>query len=152
MKHLTMNQGARMQSESHYPLDVIKGFTKIEQYDICREACMSPQLWNGTTPLVRRVDLPCVDELGRSNLQRMRQGLAALDPATGQAYQLHHIGQDPGSTLAILTEAEHMQGGNNLIWHELEGASRIDRVAFKTQRESFWKSLAEICLSGGMSL
>lgn len=149
---LTMNQAAMIQKESGYPLDVIKGFASMEQYDICRNAGLSSQMVNGKTALVRSVDPDFVDELGRTNLQRMRQGLAALDPATGQAYQLHHIGQDPSSTLAILTEAEHMQGGNNLIWHELEGASRIDRVAFKTQRESFWKSFAEICLSGGVSL
>ena len=149
---LTMNQAAMIQKQSGYPLDVIKGFASMEQYDICRNAGLSPQMVNGKTALVRSVDPDFVDELGRTNLQRMQQGLAALDPATGQAYQLHHIGQNPNSTLAILTEAEHMQGGNNLIWHELEGASRIDRVAFKTQRESFWKSLAEICLSGGMSL
>lgn len=149
---LTMNQAAMIQKESGYPLDVIKGFASMEQYDICRNAGLSPQMVNGKTALVRSVDPDFVDELGRTNLQRMQQGLAALDPATGQAYQLHHIGQNPNSTLAILTEAEHMQGGNNLIWHELEGASRIDRVAFKTQRESFWKSFAEICLSGGMSL
>ena len=149
---LTMNQAAMIQKESGYPLDVIKGFASMEQYDICRNAGLSSQMVNGKTALVRSVDPDFVDELGRTNLQRMQQGLAALDPATGQAYQLHHIGQDPGSTLAILTEAEHMQGGNNLIWHELEGASRIDRVAFKTQRESFWKSFAEICLSGGVSL
>lgn len=149
---LTMNQAAMIQKQSGYPLDVIKGFASMEQYDICRNAGLSSQMVNGKTALVRSVDPDFVDELGRTNLQRMQQGLAALDPATGQAYQLHHIGQDPGSTLAILTEAEHMQGGNNLIWHELEGASRIDRVAFKTQRESFWKSFAEICLSGGVSL
>lgn len=149
---LTMNQAAMIQKQSGYPLDVIKGFASMDQYDICRNAGLSPQMVNGKTALVRSVDPNFVDELGRTNLQRMRQGLAALDPATGQAYQLHHIGQNPNSTLAILTEAEHMQGGNNLIWHELEGASRIDRVAFKSQRESFWKSFAEICLSGGMSL
>ena len=149
---LTMNQAAMIQKESGYPLDVIKGFASMEQYDICRNAGLSSQMVNGKTALVRSVDPDFVDELGRTNLQRMQQGLAALDPTTGQAYQLHHIGQNPNSTLAILTEAEHMQGGNNLIWHELEGASRIDRVAFKTQRESFWKSFAEICLSGGVSL
>ena len=149
---LTMNRAAMIQKQSGYPLDVIKGFASMEQYDICRNAGLSPQMVNGKTALVRSVDPDFVDELGRTNLQRMQQGLAALDPTTGQAYQLHHIGQNPNSTLAILTEAEHMQGGNNLIWHELEGASRIDRVAFKTQRESFWKSFAEICLSGGMSL
>ena len=70
--------------------------------------------------------------------------MAALDPKTGLSYQLHHIGQRQDSTLAILTEAEHMQGGNNLIWHLWEGESQIDRVAFAAQRQSFWKSAAKL--------
>lgn len=152
MNGLTMNQAATIQKESGYPLDVIKGFASKEQYDICRDAGLVPQMVDGKLALVRKIDLDFVDEFGRTNLQRIKQGLAALDPATGEAYQLHHIGQNMDSTLAILTEAEHMQKGNNLIWHILEEPSRIDRVAFKSQRESFWKNLAEICLSGGMPL
>lgn len=77
----------------------------------------------------------------------MQQGLAACDPTTGQAYQLHHIGQRMDSTLAILTEGEHMQGGNNLIWHEIK-ESVINRTVFAGQRETFWKEMSQILLMG----
>jgi hypothetical protein len=52
------------------------------------------------------------------------------------------------STLSILTESEHMQGGNNTIWHDLEKESTIDRNAFNKQRKAFWETMAEI-LTGG---
>lgn len=142
---LSMNEAAAIQKESGYPLDVIKGFKSMEQYEICQKAGLKPALVNGKTALVRNIDITkVVDDYGRTNLQRMQQGLAAIDPATGQSYQLHHIGQKMDSTLAILTESEHMQGGNNTIWHELGKASEIDRKVFDKQREAFWKALAEL--------
>ena len=74
----------------------------------------------------------------------MQQGLPALDPATGSSYQLHHVGQRIDSTLAILTRAEHMQGGNNTIWHELGEATQVHGPGntWDTQRQAFWKALA----------
>lgn len=147
---LTMNEAAMIQRETRYPLDVIKGFKSMEQYDICKEAGLLTKTVNGKAALIRDIDLDFVDEFGRTNLQRMEQGLAALDPATGQSYQLHHIGQKMDSTLAILTEAEHMQGGNNLIWHELGEATSINRSVFDKQRVEFWKDMATIMLDGGI--
>ena len=140
---LTMNEAAIIQRESGYPLDVIKSFKTMEQYNICKDAGLTPRMVDGKIALIREIDLKYVDEMGRTNLQRMEQGLAALDPATGQSYQLHHIGQKMDSTLAILTEAEHMKGGNNLIWHELGKASEIDRAVFDKQRAAFWETVAE---------
>ena len=102
-----MDEAAILQREG-YPLDVIKEFRSMEQYNICKEAGLSPQMVNGNTALIRDIDLDFVDEMGRTNLERMQQGLAALDPATGGSYQLHHVGQRADSTLAILTRAEHM--------------------------------------------
>lgn len=141
---LSMNEAAIIQRESGYPLDVIKGFKSMEQYNICKDAGLTPRMIDGKMALIRDIDLKYVDEMGRTNLQRMEQGLAALDPATGQSYQLHHIGQEMDSTLAILTEAEHMQGGNNLIWHELGEASKIDRAIFDKQRSAFWETIAGV--------
>ncbi len=142
---LSMNEAAAIQKESGYPLDVIKGFKSMEQYDICKQAGLRPTLVDGKTALVRDIDIKSVvDDYGRTNLQRMQQGLAAIDPKTGKSYQLHHIGQKMDSTLAILTESEHMQGGNNTIWHELGKASEIDRKVFDKQREAFWKALADL--------
>lgn len=140
---LTMDEAAILQREG-YPLDVIKEFRNMEQYNICREAGLSPQMVNGNTALIRDIDLDFVDEMGRTNIERMKQGLAALDPLTGESYQLHHIGQQADSTLAILTRAEHMQGGNNTIWHELGEATQVHGPGntWDAQRQAFWKVLA----------
>jgi hypothetical protein len=147
---LTMNQVAAIQRESKYPLDVIKGFKTVEQYEICKNAGLTPVSINGKTALVRNIDLNFTDELGRTNLQRMEQGLAALDP-TGQSYELHHIGQNVDSTLAILTKAEHMQGGNNTIWHEFGSPTRIHGPGsnWNAIREMFWKSTSEYMITLG---
>ena len=100
---------------------------------------------DGAPALIRDIDLKFTDELGRSNLQRMQQGLAALDPETGLAYELHHMGQTQDATMAILTQAEHRGVGNHAIWHDLISESAVDHGAVWTaQREAFWKSLATL--------
>ena len=140
---LTMNQAAQIQKESGYPLDVIKQFKNMDQYKICKEAGLTSRTLNGKTALIRNIDLSKVDEMGRTNLQRMMEGLAPLDP-DGVAYELHHIGQKADSTLAILTKAEHRLGENNKIWHVFGEASKIDRAAFDKQRIEFWMEMAKI--------
>lgn len=146
---LSMNEAAMIQKESGYPLDVIKNFKSLDQYNLCKEAGLTPHMVNGKMSLVRSIDLNFTDEMGRTNLQRMQQGLAALDPSTSNAYELHHIGQKMDSTLAILSKAEHMQNGNNLIWHEFGSESVINRAVFEKQRIAYWQSIAELLLSGG---
>lgn len=143
---LTMNEAALIQKQSGYPLDVIKEFKDMKQYNICKDAGLTSQMVNGQTALIRNIDLTYADEFGQTNLERMRLGYAAIDPATGQPYQLHHIGQKPDSTLAILTKEEHMQGGNNTIWHDLSKETEVHGAGnnWDAQREAFWKALAEI--------
>lgn len=142
---LTMDEAAILQREG-YPLDVIKEFRSMEQYNICKEAGCSPQMVNGRTALIRDIDLDFVDEMGHTNLERMQNGLPALDPATGEAFQLHHIGQRADSTLAILTRAEHMQGGNNKIWHEFGKSTQVYVPGnnWDAQRQKFWEALADL--------
>ena len=153
MNGLTMNEAATIQRESKYPLDVIKQFKSMEQYEICRDAGLKAVTVNGKTSLVRAIDLDYIDELGRTNLQRMKQGLAAIDPNSGVSYELHHIGQKTESTLAILTKAEHMQGGNNTIWHEFGVASEVHSASTQsiwlTQKQTYWKQLA-VLMEGGI--
>lgn len=146
---LTMNDVAIMQKDG-MPLDVIRKLQSMDQYEIIKNAGIKSKIVNGKIALVRDIDLTYVDEFGMTNLERMQQGLAALDPETGLAYELHHIGQNQDSTLAILTQAEHRAKGNYNIWHTLEGASKIDRDVFATQREAFWKSMAKILANGGV--
>ena len=150
---LTMNEAAAIQKESKYPLDVIKQFKSMEQYEICRDAGLKAITVNGKTSLVRAIDLDYVDDFGRTSLQRMKEGLAAIDPDSGLSYELHHIGQKTESTLAILTKAEHMQGGNNAIWHEFGVASEVHNAASQSvwlnQKQTYWKQLA-VLMEGGI--
>lgn len=138
----TINEYAKIQKETKFPLDVIKQFTKKEQIEICKQAGLKTGMVNGKTAMIRNIDLNYVDEAtGMTNLERMQKGLAALDPS-GESYELHHIGQKADSTLAILTQEEHRLGDSYSIWHELVGESDIDRAAFDKIRKAFWKSLA----------
>ena len=150
--HLSMDDIARIQRETKYPLDVIMQFISMEEYEIYKNAGLYPAMVNGRTTLVRKIDLDYVDDFGRTNLQRMKQGLAAIDPASGRSYELHHIGQETDSTLAILTKAEHVQGGNKSILHPKSSSdvhSGENGPLWDGQRETFWRQFATL-LEGGI--
>lgn len=145
---LTMNEAAKIQKESGYPLDVIKQIKSMEEYNIYREAGLKPQMVNGKSALVRDIDLNYrADETELTNLELMLKGNAPLDPATGKAYQLHHINQSADGTLAILKESEHQ--GNSIILNNAGKESEIDRLAFAKVREAFWKAFGEACSNVG---
>lgn len=144
---LSMNEAAFIQQDSGMPLDVIKQLKSMDQYNILKDAGLKVQSVNGKTALVRSIDLYKLDEFGRTNFQRMMDGLAPLDPE-GIPYELHHIGQQMDSTLAILTKAEHRLGGNHQIWHLFGEESQINRALFDKQRIAFWKSVAEMIQEG----
>lgn len=141
---LTMDEAAFIQRESKYPLDVIKEFQSMEQYQICKDGGIFPEMINGKTALIRNIDLEQVDEFGRTNLERISEHLAPLD-LDGIPYELHHIGQKVDSTLAILTRSEHRMGGNYNIWHEVveagEGVhAQISNSVWNMEKNEFWVS------------
>lgn len=138
---LTMNEVARIQRESGYPLQVIKQFHTVDEYNVFKNAGLTPQMVNGQLALVQNIDISLVDEYGRTNLQRMQQGLAPLD-ATGKSFELHHIGQKNNGTIAILTAKEH----DSLALHGFITASEIDRPEFAKIRRAFWKAYAAHCM------
>lgn len=141
---LKMNEAAAIQRESKYPLDLISQFKSKAEYEIYRDAGLRTQMVNGKLALVRDIDLNYKSSLPDgtevTNLQRMQKGYAPLDPATGKAYQLHHINQDPNGTLAILKEAEH-QGNSSILNNPKIVESKIDREAFSKIRKAFWTDL-----------
>lgn len=117
----------------------------MDQYEIIKIAGLTPKMVNGKTALIRDIDLTFTDEMGHTNLERMKEGLAALDPATGEAYELHHIGQQVESTLAILTQEEHRLGGNSKIWHKLTKSDvHADGNNWDAQRKAFWEYMAQV--------
>lgn len=145
MNGLTMNEAAVLQKESGYPLDVIKQFKSMDEYNVYKNAGLKAQMVNGKLALVQDIDLNFKSTLANgtevTNLERMRQGLAPLDPATGKYYQLHHINQNADGTLAILKEVEHQ--GNASILNTVGKDSEIIRKDFAKIRKEFWISFAE---------
>lgn len=150
LEGLTMNQAAQIQKESKYPLDVIKQLQSMEQYEILKEAGITAKMINGKNALIRNIDLSYVDDFGLTNLERMKNGLAAIDP-DGISYELHHLAQNNDATLAILSKAEHMQNGNNKIWHLKDFSDVLHGNSWDKQRQDFWKSLATMFEMGGVS-
>ncbi len=144
-KAITKQQAAVMQMESGYPVEVIKQYQNLDQYNACKEIGLTSYMVDGKNALIRDIDLNYLDEKGRTNLQRMQSGLAPLDP-TGKAYELHHLGQKVDSPLAILTRKEHREGDNHKLWHLFEKGSEvhIDDSAWNTQRKHFWKDFARL--------
>lgn len=148
---LTMSQVALIQKESKYPIDIISKFNSMEQYEICKSAGLSAKMIDGKTALIREVDLGYIDELtGKTNLQIMQDGFAPLD-STGAKYQLHHIGQNTNSPLAMLTQAEHTGNGNDKIWHILTDGfeNPSSQANWPKIRSDFWKDYAKQFAKGG---
>jgi hypothetical protein len=138
---LSVTEVAQIQRDSKYPLDVIEQFKSMEEYNVYKNAGLKPQMVNGRTALTQKIDLDYKSELGGktvTNLERMQEGYAPIDPASGSPYELHHINQDPNGTLAVLSKAQHDSKGLHIMKE-----SEIDRDAFDKIRKEFWKSYAE---------
>lgn len=108
------------------------------------EIGLKSKIVNGKAALIRDIDLNLVDDKGRTNLERMKKGLAAIDK-NGKSFELHHMGQESDGTLAILSQEEH---DVNEIWHVFKDTSEINRTEFATTKKNFWKDMARILTEG----
>lgn len=137
---LSMNEAAIIQRESGFPIEVIRQFHTMDEYQVFKEAGLTAKMVNGNLALIQaEINLDLVDDMGRTNLQRMAAGLSPLDE-NGLSYELHHIGQEANGTIAVLTQSQH----DNIALHGFKDISVIDRNAFKQFRKKFWKEMAKM--------
>ncbi len=134
---LTLTQAAAIQKDSKYPLEVINRFRNYDEYVVYKNAGLTPQTVNGKTALVQNIDVNYKDVNGVTNLEKMLDGKAPLD-SSGKYYELHHIGQNNDSPLAILTSKQHH---DTSLHYQM--ASEIERTKFDTVRKNFWQTMAE---------
>ena len=140
--NFTMNQYAQIQQETGYPLDVIKQFHTMDEYQAFRNANLKPVVVGNKTALVKTdIDLAKVDAKGRTNLERMKQGLAPQDP-TGVSYELHHVGQKKDGTLAIMSQIEHDNPAIHGFLQKTE--AHAAGTNWDAERQAFWKAFAEL--------
>ncbi len=149
---MTVEEITQMCRETKYPVQVVKVIKSQAEKNIYYEqAKLYSEVVNGKPALVRDINLEFKlpgEEL--TNLDRMLLGDAPIDPVSGKAYQLHHVGQSVDSPLAILTITEHISGGNNAILHDPNIAdglgvhSLLKDSEWAAQKRAFWKAFAEL--------
>lgn len=148
---LTLNEAALIQADSNIPIDTISQMRSLDEYKIYKTAGLKPVMVNGKTALIQNIDLNYVSQLpdgtNVTNLVRMQKKLPPIDPITGKAYQLHHIGQKADGTLAVLTESQHQ--GNSAILNIFGKESEIIRSEFATTRGEFWEYLGKYVFANG---
>lgn len=138
---LTMNEVALIQKESKLPASVISQFHSMEEYEIYKGAGLETMIVNGRTALVQDIDLNYVGTDGKTNLQLMLSGNSPVDPLTGKAYELHHVGQSNDSILAILTQEQHRGEGVSKILHVLKESEVDHGSAWQKTVSEFWEYL-----------
>ena len=129
--------------EQGYPDSVVDNIGSEEEKEIYKNADLTPKEVNERDALVKNdIDVKQEDDFGRTNLERMKQGLAPLDK-DGNPIELHHVGQKMDSPLAELTRDEHRGKGNDTILHNKQKESEINREDFAKERAEHWKARAE---------
>ena len=78
------------------------------------------------------------DKLGRTNTQRMEQGLAPIGK-DGKSVNIHHIDQTDTGPVMEITATEHQQNYADLHSNTGQSPSQIDRNAFNSWRKDYWK-------------
>jgi hypothetical protein len=140
MHPLTDEDREKIKKETGWSDAIVDAIKTKEEYEIYKNAGLKEAEINGKPCLIRTdIDMDQKDEFGRTNKERMQQGLAPLDKK-GKSIELHHIGQKPDSPLAELTEEEHRGKGNDTILHDKTKESEIDRDAFKKEKEDHWET------------
>ncbi len=142
-------EAAAFQMKTGCPLNTLEEIHTIEELEVYKKVGLRAEMINGKSALIKdNIDMKKVDNLGLTNLQRIKKGLAPWDPS-GTEYQLHHIGQENDGTLAILTKEEHSKYYG--ILHGLKTSSEIDRTRFRSIKKKFWKTYAKLYEEGIIS-
>lgn len=138
---LTEGQRREIGEKTGWSDEIIDCIRSIDEAKIYQNAGLREADVGGKKCLIRQdIDFNQKDQFGRTNSERMEQGLAPLDK-NGHPLELHHIGQHADSPLAELTIEEHRGKGNDTVLHDKTKASEIDREKFALERSYHWEKL-----------
>jgi HNH/ENDO VII superfamily nuclease len=127
--------------DSPYSKEIMDSIASQEELDYYIENDYIEIEINGKKVLVPKdLDLNRVDEDGKTNLERMKEGKPPLDE-DGKPYNLHHIGQNPNGPFALIPDKDHKAMDSFL--HDKTKSSEIDRIAFQSEKKEIYKELAK---------
>lgn len=142
-RELTQEEKDTIKKETHWSNEVVDTMKSMDEYRIYKDAGLDEKEIDGRKCLVSpNIDMEQKDAFGRTNKERMEQGLAPLDK-NGNPMELHHIGQHNDSPLAELTQDQHRGKDTYSVLHDTKKESEIDRVSFNDERANHWKARAE---------
>lgn len=144
LNKLTMNEAAKIQRESKLPLEFIKNFHSVAEYNVYKDAGLQLAKVNGKWAFIQDIDWDFMDQQNRTNAQRVAAGLNPID-STGNSYELHHIAQKQDSPLAILTSEQHKN--NYSILHDNTGSTKGEvnhGSLWQQQKRGFWKAFCPV--------
>ncbi|MCC6553513.1 MAG: type VI secretion system tip protein VgrG [Polyangiaceae bacterium] len=87
------------------------------------------------------IDPDARDKSGRTNLQRMKRGLAPLGP-DGKSVNLHHLIQSESGSIAEISGSFHKDYHKVIHINPPTIPSGIDRKKFRAWRRDYWKERA----------
>lgn len=79
-----------------------------------------------------------VDKQGRTNIQRMEQGLAPIG-IDGKSVNIHHIDQTNNGPVMEITATKHQKDYKKLHTNIGQSSSQINRSEFDNWRRGYWK-------------
>ena len=127
--------------------EIVDSIRNEGEYGVYKNAGLTEGTVNGKPCLQREIDPSFKDDFGRTNMERMQNGLSPYDAKSGEKLELHHMGQKADSPFAELRENIDHGDGNHHVLHEFKTESwRRDpgRVTdYATQRLEYWKSRAQ---------
>lgn len=141
---LTDAERKYIEKDSGWSIETVDRIGSVQEYEVYKQAGLHEAKINERSCLIRSdIDWDQKDAMGRTNSERIEQGLAPYDRSGITTIELHHIGQHPDSPLAELTMEEHRGKENYSVLHYKGGESEIDRAVFDGERREHWKSRAE---------
>lgn len=142
-RELIQEEKDTIKKETSWSDEVTDNMNSMDEYRIYKDAGLEEKEIDGRKCLVNpNIDMEQKDSFGRTNKERMEQGLAPLDKK-GNPMELHHIGQHNDSPLAELTQEQHRGKENYSVLHDTKKESEIDRASFNDERANHWKERAE---------
>jgi len=131
-----------IEEKSEFSNEVNENIRSVDELKIYQEEGLKETEVNGKKCLIQeKINAEKIDDFGRTNLERMKQGLSPLNEE-GKTIELHHVGQDSDAPLAELDGETHRGSENYSTLHEMQ-ESKINRNKFNVEKSNHWKARAQ---------
>ena len=136
-----------IKEETGWSDDIVNSIRNEGEYGVYKNADLKEGTVNGKQCLQREIDPSFRDDFGRTNMERMQNGLSPYDAQSGEKLELHHMGQKSDSPFAELRENTDHGDGNHRVLHEFKTESWRrepgSEQAYASQRTEYWKTRAQ---------